>query len=132
MVLLQVLKSYPKIEELRKHQKRVAETLSSSQTTVSASKKPRLDIDDDDEEEEEDEEGMNDIRSTDVHHKKHTDLAIDVTEQFIVERLSPEFAAQLVIISMVCGIFLLHFCNGSLVGKIVKELYVFLNEQFMP
>lgn len=96
----EVLKSYPKIEELRKRQKRVAETLSSSQATVSASKKPRLDIDDDDEEEEEDEEGMDDIRSTDVHHKKHTDLAIDVTEQFIVERLSPEFAAQLVIISM--------------------------------
>jgi hypothetical protein len=98
----------------------VAETLSSSQATVSASKRPRLDIDDDDdEEEEEDEEGMNDIRSTDVHHKKHTDLAIDVTEQFIVERLSPELAAQLVIISMVCDVSLLHFCNGSPVGKIV-------------
>jgi predicted transcriptional regulator len=119
LVLLQVLKSYPKIEELRRRQKRVAETLSSSQAAVSASKKSRLDIDDDDEEEEEDEEGMDDIHSTDVHHKKHTDLAIDVTEQFIVERLSPEFAAQLVILSMVCGISLLHFCNGSLVGKVV-------------
>jgi hypothetical protein len=118
-VPLQVLKSYPKIEELRKRQKRAAETLSSSQATVSASKRPRLDIDDDDEEEEEDEEGMDDIRSTDVHHKKHTDLAIDVTEQFIVERLSPELAAQLVIISMVSDVFLLHFCNGSPVRKIL-------------
>jgi hypothetical protein len=104
MVLLQVLKSYPKIEELRKRQKRAAESSSSSQATTSAGKRPRLDIDDDDEEEEEDEDGMDDSHSTDVHHKKHTDLAIDVTEQFIVERLSPELAAQLVIISMVCSI----------------------------
>lgn len=80
----------------------MAETMSSSQASVSASKKPRLDLEDDDEEEEEEEEGMDDIRSIDIHHKKHTDLAIDVTEQFIVERLSPELAAQLVMISMVC------------------------------
>jgi predicted transcriptional regulator len=119
IVLLEVLKSYPKIEELRKCQKRVAETLSSSQASVSASKKPRLDIDDDDEEEEEDEEGVDDIHSTDVHYKKHTDLAIDVTEQFVAERLSPEFATQLVMISMVCGISLLHFCNGLVVGKLI-------------
>jgi hypothetical protein len=100
---LQVLKSYPKIEELRKRQKRVAETLSSSQTSVGASKKPRLDVeDDDDDEEEEEDEGIDDMRGVDIHHKKHTDLAIDVTEQFIVERLSPELAAQLVMISMVC------------------------------
>jgi hypothetical protein len=102
IVHFQVLKSYPKIEELRKRQKRMAETLSSSQTSVSASKKPRLDVEDDDEEEEEEDEGIDDIHSMDVHHKKHTDLAIDVTEQFIVERLSPELAAQLVMISMVC------------------------------
>jgi hypothetical protein len=104
---LQVLKSYPKIEELRRRQKRMAETLSSSQASISASKKPRLDLEDDDEEEEEEEEeGADDIRSVDIHHKKHTNLAIDVTEQYIVERLSPELAAQLVMTSMVCKTYL--------------------------
>lgn len=100
---MQVLKSYPKIEELRRRQKRMAETLSSSQASVSANKKPRLDLEDDDEEEEEEEEGADDVRNVDIHHKKHTNLAIDVTEQYIVERLSPELAAQLVMNSMVSG-----------------------------
>jgi len=81
----------------------MAETLSSSQASVSANKKPRLDLEDDDEEEEEEEEGADDIRNVDIHQKKHTNLAIDVTEQYIVERLSPELAAQLVMNSMVCG-----------------------------
>lgn len=80
----------------------MAETLSSSQTSVSANKKPRLDIEDDDEEEEEEEDDGISSHSMEIHHKKHTDLAIDVTEQFIVERLSPELAAQIVMISMVC------------------------------
>ncbi|XP_021916110.1 symplekin [Zootermopsis nevadensis] len=96
----EVLKSYPKIDELRKRQKRMAETLSSSQTSVSANKKPRLDIEDDEEEEEEEEDDGISSHSMEIHHKKHTDLAIDVTEQFIVERLSPELAAQIVMISM--------------------------------
>ncbi|XP_069686908.1 symplekin isoform X2 [Periplaneta americana] len=96
----EVLKSYPKIDELRKRQKRVAESMASQTSSVSSSKKPRLDMEDDDEEEEEEEEGMDERRSVDIHHKKHTDLAIDVTEQFIVERLSPDLAAQIVMVSM--------------------------------
>ncbi|KAJ4429987.1 hypothetical protein ANN_22191 [Periplaneta americana] len=98
--LATVLKSYPKIDELRKRQKRVAESMASQASSVSSSKKPRLDMEDDDEEEEEEEEGMDERRSVDIHHKKHTDLAIDVTEQFIVERLSPDLAAQIVMVSM--------------------------------
>ncbi|PSN37455.1 hypothetical protein C0J52_11700 [Blattella germanica] len=97
----EVMKAFPKNEELRKRQKRIAaDSISSSQSSVSASKKPRLEIEDDEEEEEEEEEGMDDNRVMEIPQKKHTDLAIDVTEQYIVERLSPEMAAQLVIISM--------------------------------
>lgn len=97
----EVMKSYPKFDEFRKRQKRAADHTSSSQSSIIASKKPKLDVEDDDEdEEEEEEEGIEESRGVEVHPKKHTDLAIDVTEQYIVERLSPEMAAQLVIVSM--------------------------------
>ena len=92
-----MIKSYPKLDELKKRQKRVAEHMSSSPSSIIASKKPRLDIEDDEEEEEEEEEEG----GVEVHHKKHTDLAIDITEQYVVERLSPEMTVQLVMVFMV-------------------------------
>ncbi|XP_068085676.1 symplekin isoform X2 [Anabrus simplex] len=91
----EVMKSYPKMEEVRRRQKR----MSTTQHQVILGKKPRLDVEleEDEDEDEEEEEPIVEERPPGVHH---TDMAIDVTEQYIVERLSPEMATQLVLVSM--------------------------------
>lgn len=88
----EVVKAYPKPEELRKYkQKRQQEQITQSEVP---SKKPRLEITVED----------TDVEMVEpVEEKKPTvvaDTAVDVTERFIAERLTPEIAAQLVMLSM--------------------------------
>jgi hypothetical protein len=52
----EMMKSYLKLDELKKHQKRVAEHMWSSLSRIIDSKKPRLDIEGDEEEAKEEEE----------------------------------------------------------------------------
>ena len=75
------MKAYPKPDDIKKRAKRSA----NSNTDVAAvSKKPRV-------------EAAAPLEST----PPVTETGIDVTEQYVTERLSPELAADLVITAMV-------------------------------
>lgn len=85
----EVVKAYPKADDIRKYkQKRQQESVAQSEVPA---KKPRLEV------------NLNDadVEMESVDEKKKHDTAVDVTERFIIERLSPELAAQLVMLSMV-------------------------------
>lgn len=87
----EVVKAYPKPEEIRKYkQKRLQE---SSHSDI-PSKKLKLEQDFDD----------NDPDSEFMDDKKKMETAVDITERFIAERLSAEFATQLVMSSMVSAL----------------------------
>lgn len=88
----EVVKAYPKPDELRKYkQKRLHEAVTQVEVP---SKKPRLEVSAEDA----------DVEMEVVEEKKApvvVDTGVDVNERFIVERLTPEIAAQLVMLSMV-------------------------------
>ncbi|XP_071441914.1 symplekin-like [Hetaerina americana] len=95
----EIAKSYPKVDEARKRKKR------QERHGQEPPKKPRLETlgleeeDEDDEYEEEDDDYEVAGRGSSIK-RKHTDAAVDITERFVGERLSPELASQLVIIAM--------------------------------
>lgn len=76
------MKAYPKVDDIKKRMKRSA---NSSTDIAATTKKPRVEA--------------APLSSTET--PPVTETGIDVTEQFIVERLTPELAADLVITAMV-------------------------------
>lgn len=92
----QIVRSFPKLEELRRRQKRIANAPGPGPHMALHSKKPRLEV--------EEEEDASDEDEGDLKLKRKApglDGAIDVTEQFVFERLTPEVTTQLVMVSMV-------------------------------
>ncbi|KAL0272117.1 UNVERIFIED_CONTAM: hypothetical protein PYX00_005209 [Menopon gallinae] len=83
----EVVKAYPKQEELRKYRQKHA--LEPPQSDVPL-KKLKLDADLE----------YLETEGEAVEDKRKHDTAVDITERFIVERLTPELAAQLVMTSM--------------------------------
>nr|CAD7410870.1 unnamed protein product [Timema poppensis] len=99
----QVMKSLPKTEEVRRRQKRLA--AENAVIHAVAPKRARVEIPE--EVMEDDNTSTEDSMSLSSpsmilpdRTKRQTDLVIDLTEQFIVERLNPELTTQLVMMSM--------------------------------
>lgn len=84
----EVVKAYPKPEELRKYRQK--HTLEPPQSDAPL-KKIKLDADLE----------YLETEGEAVEDKRKHDTAVDITERFIMERLTPELAAQLVMTSMV-------------------------------
>nr|CAD7265235.1 unnamed protein product [Timema shepardi] len=100
----EVMKSLPKTEEVRRRQKRLA--AENAVIHAVAPKRARVEIPE--EVMEDDNTSTEDSMSLSSpsmilpdRTKRQTDLVIDLTEQFIVERLNPELTTQLVMMSMV-------------------------------
>jgi symplekin len=87
----EVMKVYPKPEEIKKHKLKRQQTTAAADSSVLA-KKPKLEIDLDEEEEEEIDEEVEESKN---------ESAIDITERFVLERLGPEVACNLVMSAMV-------------------------------
>nr|CAD7410338.1 unnamed protein product [Timema cristinae] len=99
----EVMKSLPKTEEVRRRQKRLA--AENAVIHAVAPKRARVEIPE--EVMEDDNTSTEDSMSLSSpsmilpdRTKRQTDLVIDLTEQFIVERLNPELTTQLVMMSM--------------------------------
>lgn len=84
----EVLKAYPKADDIRKYKQKRSQETSHSDVPM---KKMKMDQEFDDNEPET-EYGEN---------KRKSENAVDITEKFIAERLTAEFATQLVMLSMV-------------------------------
>jgi symplekin len=95
---LQVMKAYPKGEDLKKRVKRPAQ-----ETNIPTSKKPR------------------------TEEVVITDSPVDITEAFITERLTPELAANLVIMGMVIYNFFVIIIKTVLFFFFYYVLFFFQN-----
>ncbi|XP_063228750.1 symplekin isoform X2 [Bacillus rossius redtenbacheri] len=99
----EVMKYYPKPDEVRKRQKRLAAESLVVQAVVA--KRPRVEAEGPQPPEEQEaavsvEDAAAPPPPPSERAKKQTEVTLDLMEQFIAERLSPELATQLVIASM--------------------------------
>ncbi|XP_046384169.1 symplekin [Ischnura elegans] len=93
----EIAKSYPKAEEVRKRRKRNERAAIGQDAAAVAAKKPRLEAPPRGAGVEEEDEDM-DVEE-EVSQKPKVE-AIDVTERFVGERLTPDLASQLVVMAM--------------------------------
>ena len=103
----EVMKAMPKFEEMKKRVRKVAEMAAGSSSGASAAKKAKLDLpsdveeDDSDDDDDDDEEEEEDAK---VKKKNFSESqiegAVDITEKFIIERLTSSVAAEIVMQSM--------------------------------
>ncbi|XP_037073989.1 LOW QUALITY PROTEIN: symplekin-like [Pollicipes pollicipes] len=96
----EVMRAMPPPEELRKRQRRPEEPPGDADDDTPVTKRQKFVEDDDDEDEEEEEAGGAPPRPAPLDKKQHKANAIDITEAWAFERLTPALAANLVLVSM--------------------------------
>lgn len=103
----EVVKAMPHFEEVKKKKRAQERRKSAEAAEGSAAKRPRtepLDDDDDEDDDDDDDDEEEDEEKGELEKPKHPtatlDTAVDITEQFILQRMSPALATELVVRSM--------------------------------
>ena len=100
----EVTRAMPPAEELRKRQRRVEEPPGDADEDTPVTKRQKFDAEDDDDDDDEEPAagagGSAPPRPAPVDKLQHKLNAIDITETWALERLSPQLAANLVLVSM--------------------------------